>query len=177
MIGSGRYHALLHFTLPLCAMTCNCFCSRLESAIGAWPTIVAPWLTPPSAPATPTSHSVTTTTSGTTSATTSGTTPAPRNRKPSTTAAGADTESDAVGPFDVSLDPALVDLGASFPVSLLLGLATGSVLVGVQMGQSLLATLVELGEMSEEILRGDRLPTLKTHPESQSEADSGAATP
>jgi len=65
---------------------------------------------------------------------------------------------------DLSFDPPLPALTPQIPVSLLLGLATGSVLVGLQVGQGLLSALVELGEMSEEMLRGDRLPTLKIPP-------------
>lgn len=48
------------------------------------------------------------------------------------------------------------------PTALLLGVATGTALVALQLGQTALSTLVELGEMSEEMLRGDRLPILKT---------------
>lgn len=75
--------------------------------------------------------------------------------------------------LDFSLDPQVLNLNPQIPISLLLGLATGSVLVGLQVGQGLLSALVELGELSEEMLRGDRLPILKTQPNlDPSEADS-----
>ena len=66
------------------------------------------------------------------------------------------------GYYDASLLPFFAINLAT--IVLLLGLATGSVLVGLQVGQGLLSALVELGEMSEEMLRGDRLPTLKIPP-------------
>ncbi|WP_202950937.1 hypothetical protein [Prochlorothrix hollandica] len=54
-----------------------------------------------------------------------------------------------------------LDPGLRVSLQVLLGLGTGSLLLGLTLGQGVLQTLVELGELSEELLRGDRLPILK----------------
>jgi hypothetical protein len=42
----------------------------------------------------------------------------------------------------------------------LLGLTTGSLLIGMAVARSLTQSLIEIGQASEEIFRGDRLPIL-----------------
>ena len=52
-----------------------------------------------------------------------------------------------------------------------LSLATGPLLVALLSGKALAEWLQELGQMSEEVFRGDRLPTIgfpTTHPDSES---------
>jgi hypothetical protein len=46
------------------------------------------------------------------------------------------------------------------PSALLLGLATGSVLVGLLITRKLEQAIQDIGQLSEELFRGDRLPTL-----------------
>ncbi|MDC0834266.1 hypothetical protein CKA32_001570 [Geitlerinema sp. FC II] len=46
------------------------------------------------------------------------------------------------------------------PVSIALGVATAPILTAVWTSRTVLAALVELGETSEELFRGDRLPML-----------------
>jgi hypothetical protein len=47
-----------------------------------------------------------------------------------------------------------------FPASLCLSLVTSSFLLSLVVAQSLVQKLIEVGEMSEEFFRGDRLPVL-----------------
>jgi len=47
------------------------------------------------------------------------------------------------------------------PVEILIGLATAPVLVALVGGKALARAIDELGHMSEEVFRGDRLPLLK----------------
>ncbi len=58
----------------------------------------------------------------------------------------------------------------SIPQAILLQLSTGPVLAGLLMGKATAETLQNIGQASEEIFRGDRLPVLKfpTHTESKS---------
>lgn len=53
------------------------------------------------------------------------------------------------------------DLGVKIPTSLLLSLATAPLLVGVLCGKASIKFLQALGEASEEVFRGDRLPVLR----------------
>ncbi|MGC9503047.1 hypothetical protein [Baaleninema sp.] len=46
------------------------------------------------------------------------------------------------------------------PVSIALGVATAPIIAAVWTSRAVLASLVELGETSEELFRGDRLPML-----------------
>jgi hypothetical protein len=46
------------------------------------------------------------------------------------------------------------------PPALLLSLATGSVLLGLLVTRKLEQAIQDIGQMSEELFRGDRLPTL-----------------
>lgn len=55
----------------------------------------------------------------------------------------------------------LSEITIVLPVNVLLSLATGPVLIGMVLLQIVLQSIVQMGETSEEILRGDRLPTLK----------------
>ncbi len=48
----------------------------------------------------------------------------------------------------------------AIPSELLLSLATAPLLVGLRAGQALAQFLQEVGEASEEVFRGDRLPVL-----------------
>lgn len=49
---------------------------------------------------------------------------------------------------------------SSTPTNLLLSLSTGSVLAGLWCGRAIARTIETLGEASENIFRGDRLPML-----------------
>lgn len=56
--------------------------------------------------------------------------------------------------------------------ALWLSLATGPFLVGLLAARSLMATLMEVSQASEEIFRGDRLPTLNISESEGEEVDS-----
>ncbi|MBE9041897.1 hypothetical protein IQ235_14030 [Oscillatoriales cyanobacterium LEGE 11467] len=60
---------------------------------------------------------------------------------------------------------------ASNTPDLLLGLAVAPVLAGLWGGQILLEWMREVGQVSEEILRGDRLPTLNFPPSEERVGD------
>ncbi|NJN61974.1 MAG: hypothetical protein HC795_10965 [Coleofasciculaceae cyanobacterium RL_1_1] len=49
---------------------------------------------------------------------------------------------------------------SSTPTNLLLSLATGSMLMGLWCGRAIARTVETLGEASENLFRGDRLPIL-----------------
>ncbi|TAF57740.1 MAG: hypothetical protein EAZ61_00585 [Oscillatoriales cyanobacterium] len=49
---------------------------------------------------------------------------------------------------------------SSTPTNLILSLSTGSMLVGLWCGRAIARTIETLGEASETIFRGDRLPVL-----------------
>ncbi|WP_421654672.1 hypothetical protein [Leptothermofonsia sp. ETS-13] len=55
---------------------------------------------------------------------------------------------------------------------ILISLATGPLLLGLVGGKALLVGLREVGELSEEIFRGDRLPLLNFPVTSDSDPDS-----
>lgn len=59
---------------------------------------------------------------------------------------------------------------AVFPVEIIISLATGPLLLGVLCGKASLKFLQALGEASEEVFRGDRLPVLQ-FPKAESEGD------
>ncbi|MBE9225274.1 hypothetical protein IQ264_07490 [Phormidium sp. LEGE 05292] len=50
---------------------------------------------------------------------------------------------------------------ATFPVEIIVSLATGPLLLGVLCGKASLKFLQAVGEASEEVFRGDRLPVLQ----------------
>lgn len=57
-----------------------------------------------------------------------------------------------------------------FPAEIIVSLATGPLLLGVLCGKASLKFLQTLGEASEEVFRGDRLPVLQ-FPKVESEGD------
>lgn len=59
---------------------------------------------------------------------------------------------------------------SKFPVEIIVSLATGPLLLGVLCGKASLKFLQALGEASEEVFRGDRLPVLQ-FPKVESEGD------
>lgn len=59
---------------------------------------------------------------------------------------------------------------ATFPVEIIVSLATGPLLLGVLCGKASLKFLQAVGEASEEVFRGDRLPVLQ-FPKVESEGD------
>lgn len=59
---------------------------------------------------------------------------------------------------------------AIFPVEIIISLATGPLLLGVLCGKASLKFLQAIGEASEEVFRGDRLPVLQ-FPKAESEGD------
>ncbi|MFB2896227.1 hypothetical protein ACE1CI_25230 [Aerosakkonemataceae cyanobacterium BLCC-F50] len=59
---------------------------------------------------------------------------------------------------------------ATFPVEIIVSLATAPLLLGVLCGKASLKFLQALGEASEEVFRGDRLPVLQ-FPKVESEGD------
>lgn len=58
----------------------------------------------------------------------------------------------------------------SIPVQILLQLSTGPVLLAMLAGKTFSETLQVVGEASEELFRGDRLPVLKFPVEKESES-------
>lgn len=58
----------------------------------------------------------------------------------------------------------------SLPVQILLQLSTGPVLIAMLGGKAFSETLQTIGEASEELFRGDRLPVLKFPVEKESES-------
>ena len=58
----------------------------------------------------------------------------------------------------------------TFPAEIIVSLATGPLLLGVLCGKASLKFLQALGEASEEVFRGDRLPVLQ-FPKVESKGD------
>ncbi|MFB2837021.1 hypothetical protein [Floridanema evergladense] len=58
----------------------------------------------------------------------------------------------------------------SFPIEIIVSLATGPLLLGVLCGKASLKFLQAIGEASEEVFRGDRLPVLQ-FPKVESQGD------
>lgn len=58
----------------------------------------------------------------------------------------------------------------SLPVQILLQLSTGPMLIAMFGGKAFSETLQTIGEVSEELFRGDRLPVLKFPVEKESES-------
>lgn len=58
----------------------------------------------------------------------------------------------------------------SIPQQILLQISTGPVLIALLAGKTAAQTLQAIGEVSEEVFRGDRLPVLK-FPSTESEPD------
>lgn len=58
----------------------------------------------------------------------------------------------------------------SIPSEILLPLGTGAMLIGLLGGKTVIQTLQALGQASEEVFRGDRLPNLKFPVETESKS-------
>ena len=62
----------------------------------------------------------------------------------------------------MSINNKLQETGTSLPIKseIFLGMATGSLLFGLVVGNSLSQALQELSQATEEVFRGDRLPII-----------------
>jgi len=58
------------------------------------------------------------------------------------------------------------------PEEILLGLATVPMLVGLVVGRTLATMMVKVGQSSEELFRGDRLPILRVTPPTDEQSGS-----
>lgn len=63
-----------------------------------------------------------------------------------------------------SVAPGAGTRNRNIPVELLVGLATAPLLVALVGGKALSDAVTSLGQLSEELFRGDRLPLLKVSP-------------
>jgi len=74
-------------------------------------------------------------------------------------------------PHRKALDPTGLNLlFFTIPQEILLQLGTGSVLLALLGGKAAAQTLQAVGQASEEVFRGDRLPVLKFPSETESES-------